>query len=158
MGDLPGLAELAEDLYEWHRGWEDQEPELNEEAVNQAGGYAYEYAYLIYRHPPPETLQGEDLEWWSKEGMGPQRIGALEHVLSPTDEEIHATLWAMELHGDRERHGSPYGGGHYDQPSGYLYVVECVQAAKERAERTNAALEALGREQERADAESPGEG
>lgn len=154
FGDLPGLAELAEDLDEWYQGWA-EEPSLPDEALEAAGGYCFERAYLLFRHPPPESAQGEALEAWRENGLASQRLRALDHALVPTDEEVRATYWAIELHSDRERYGSPYGGGHYDQPSGYLYAVECVEAARERAERVNRALEAQGREQEKQEAETP---
>lgn len=74
-------------------------------------------------------------------------LEALEDILQPTIDDHMAWAYALELFVDFKRYGLPHGGGHAEQDAEYMYILDCILTAQERAEREIRAADAKMRNQ-----------
>lgn len=116
------------------------------------GGYVYERAYFHFRHQPPEALSGQRLENHIKQELEPMEE-ALDLLMQPELEDALAFEYAIEMLVAYDRHGFYYRGNKSEQPSLYLYALDCVLTARERAHREERAVEASIRNAEARDRE-----
>lgn len=86
--------------------------------------------------------------------MGPLEE-ALEYFVDAELIDLKCYAYALEEHFKYERYGFPYRGGHQEQSSLYLYILDCVTTAKERADREKRAVEATIRNMQQANAGQP---
>lgn len=97
------------------------------------GGWVFERAYLHFSRPTPKQVPPHAIDEYLKTTVEPL-IEALDDILKPTHEHHLCFAYAMDVFTDYERHGSPYSGGFYDQPSSYMFVLDCIRSARDAAE------------------------
>jgi hypothetical protein len=110
---------------------EEDIPELPE--PNETGGWVYERAFLHFRSKAPKSVAPDKISQYYERHVG-KRLGALEDILEPSVHDHLAFRDAMEVFTDYERYGFPISGGLNDQESQYIYVLNCIQTAKNNAE------------------------
>jgi hypothetical protein len=60
---------------------------------------------------------------------------AHEREYDPTLEELEAYLFAALAYKDRARYGNPRGGGYLDQPAKWKIALDCIEDARQHADR-----------------------
>lgn len=124
----------------------------------ELGGYVYERAYFQFRHPPPETLTGEALDNFMELELEPMEE-ALEMLFQPSHSERLCYEFAIEAFIHQQRHGDfMFPGAYLEQPAMYLYALDCIMTADERARKEERALQAQMQANERKNAEQQAQG